>query len=112
MRHRREPLAGAHGIGRRGLLGTAGALLVAPLAAPSAVRAQTPGRVFRIAYVSGGAPGPQPPAFVPALRDLGYVEGQNLVIEWRHAEGQGERLPAPVDEVLRTRPELIAAAST
>lgn len=40
-----------------------------PLAAPLAVRAQTPGRVSRIADVSGGAAGPQPVAFAPALRD-------------------------------------------
>lgn len=94
------------GIARRHAL--AGALLATPLF----TRAQQPGRVYRIAYVSVGRPGPQPPAFMQGLRDLGYVEGQNVVIERRYAEGQEERLPALVAEVMRSNPELLVAAST
>lgn len=93
-------------IARRHLLG--GALLATPLLA----RAQQAGRTYRIAYVSVGRPGPQPPAFMLGLRDLGYVEGQNLIVERRYAEGQQERLPALVDEVMRSQPDLLVAAST
>ena len=67
-------------------------LLVLPLTA----EAQQALRVYRIGWLSAGPPPPTPivqmQAFQEGLRDLGYVEGQNLVIEYRYGEGKAERL--------------------
>ena len=69
-------------------------LLVAPLAA----EAQPPIKVARVGWLSdgirAGATSHLHEAFLHGLRDLGYVEGQNLVMERRDAEGQLDRLPA------------------
>jgi putative ABC transport system substrate-binding protein len=51
-------------------------------------------------------------AFQQGLRDLGYVEGQNLVIEQRYAEGDDERLPALAAELVRLRVEVLVTAFT
>ena len=62
-----------------------------------ASKAQQPTKVYRIGRLSPGhspsGPSPSMEAFRQELRDLGYVEGQNLIIEWRWAEGREERLP-------------------
>jgi putative ABC transport system substrate-binding protein len=79
-----------------------------PLTAP----AQQPA-VPMIGYLSGGAPGPFAPfvaAFRQGLRDTGYVESQNVTIEYRWAEGQYERLPALATELVRRKVDLIAAS--
>src|SRR2546426_12737706 len=46
-------------------------------------------------------------AFTQGMRDLGYVEGKNLVIEWRFADGKFERLPALAAELVRLNVEVI-----
>ena len=48
-------------------------------------------------------------AFPRAMRDLGYVEGKNLVIEWRFADGNTERLPALAAELVRQKVDIIVA---
>jgi putative tryptophan/tyrosine transport system substrate-binding protein len=94
---------------RRVFLGTlAGGLLAAPLAA----EAQRVGKVPRIGLVSSmSAELPQirelSDAFRQGLRELGYVEGQNIVIEERSAQGRLERLPDLFAELVRLRVELI-----
>jgi len=62
---------------------------LALLAAPLAAEAQTARRVWRIGVISTlySSTDDPPQAFRQRLRDLGYVEGQNLTIEWRTAEG-------------------------
>src|SRR5712691_1717955 len=78
-------------------------ILVAPLAA----KAQPPGKVCRIGYISPGAgPGVLTETFRQGLRDLGYVEGQNLLIEYRWTES-GDRLPALMRELVGLQPDLI-----
>jgi putative tryptophan/tyrosine transport system substrate-binding protein len=80
---------------------TLGALLVsltlAILVAPLATDAQQPAKGPRVGWLSdgmrAGATSRLHEAFLHGLRDLGYVEGQNLVIERRDAEGKLERLP-------------------
>ena len=68
--------------------GFAGGLLTWPLAA----KAQQTAKVARIGWLGDrSAAGPRMEAFLQGLRDLGYVEGRNLLIEYRHAEGKAER---------------------
>jgi putative ABC transport system substrate-binding protein len=98
-------------VGRRQFLITTGALFAAPLAAD----AQQPERVARIGYLTGVSPSVHArsrEAFRQGLRDLGYVEGKNVVIEYRYAEGKFERLPDLAAELVRLRVDLIVAAAT
>jgi putative ABC transport system substrate-binding protein len=94
---------------RRAFLGTLG-LLVAPLAA----EAQQAGKVYRIGFLAlnlAAAPH-MPEAFRQGLRDLGYVEGRNVAIEYRDAEGKPERLPALAAELVALKVDVIMAAGT
>jgi putative ABC transport system substrate-binding protein len=87
-------------------------LLVAPLAA----KAQQPTQVHRIGVLTPAFPPsePNPPlpveAFRQGLRDLGYVEGHNLVVEYRIAERSPERLPDLAAELARLQVEVIVAS--
>src|SRR5713226_8596889 len=90
---------------RRTFLGAlAGALLAAPLSA----QAQPAGNVYRIGFLFWGAPGPSAEldAFRQGLRELGYIEGQNVAIEVRFAGGQVERLPELAAELVRLKPDV------
>jgi putative ABC transport system substrate-binding protein len=82
---------------------TSGTLTLALLAAPAPAKAQQPaGKVFRIGFLGAASlstHGRLIEAFRQGLRDQGYVEGQNLAIEYRWAEGKYERL------LCRRRPE-------
>jgi putative ABC transport system substrate-binding protein len=96
---------------RRAFIGTlAGGLLAAPLA----VEAQQAAKVARIGYMSPNlADWPHThEAFRQGLRDLGYVEGRNLVIEYRDAEGKLERLPALAAELVALKVDVIVAPNT
>jgi putative tryptophan/tyrosine transport system substrate-binding protein len=91
------------------------ALLLGMLAfgcAPRGAEAQQPGKVYRIGYLS--APTRESvkngvDAFLRKLRELGWVEGQNLVIEFRWAEGKVERLPELAAELVRLKVDVIVA---
>jgi putative ABC transport system substrate-binding protein len=75
------------------------------LAAPLAAEAQQAAKVARLGFLALN-PAANPhlhEAFRQGLRDLGYVEGRNLVIEYRSAEGKPERLPALAAELDRRR---------
>ena len=48
-------------------------------------------------------------AFRQGLRELGYVEGKNIVIEWRYAEGKLDRLPALAAELVRLKVDIIVS---
>jgi putative ABC transport system substrate-binding protein len=84
------------------------------LAAPLAIEAQPAGKVARIGYLAPNlAVNPHlPEAFRQGLRDLGYVEGRNLVIEIRSAEGKLERLPALAAELVALKVDVIVAGGT
>jgi putative ABC transport system substrate-binding protein len=74
--------------------------------------AQQPGKVYRIGVLSTA--GPEQENFVwvdlrRLLRERGWVEGQNLAIEFRYAEGKYERLPALAAELVRLEPDLLMA---
>src|SRR6478672_11044851 len=83
--------------------------LLALGAAPLAAEAQQAAKVARIGYLSPGlASSPRlRDAFVQGLRDLGYVEGRNIVIEYRDAEGKLERLPALSAELVALKVDVI-----
>ncbi len=88
------------------------ALGAGALAAPFASFAQAPAKVWRIGYLS-----PQsrlnPPydrAFLQGMGEHGYVEGKNLIIEWRFSDGEYERLPALAAELVRLKVDVIVAS--
>ena len=84
---------------------------VVALVAPFAAGAQT-GKVWRIGLVRGSAPpAAEIEAFRHSLRDLGYVEGQNVIIEARWADGQEQRLPALVAELIRLNVDAIVSSA-
>jgi putative ABC transport system substrate-binding protein len=84
------------------------------LIAPLAAEAQAPSKVWRVAVLSGAQPRSGPPvqALEQRLAELGYVEGRNLLIDFRTAEGQVDRLPALAAELVGRRPDVFVAAST
>jgi putative ABC transport system substrate-binding protein len=76
-------------------------------------QAQQPKKVFRIGYLSGTDPAtdsPRSEGIRRALRELGYVEGQHIIIEYRHAEGKRDREPALAAELVRLKVDLIVIA--
>jgi putative tryptophan/tyrosine transport system substrate-binding protein len=103
-------------------LGLALSLALALIAAPLVGEAQQAGNVPRIALVIstssvaqmlGSDPiHPHIRAFVHALRDLGYVEGRNILITRRSAEGKPERLPDIFAELIRDKVDVIVTATT
>ena len=76
--------------------------------------AQQPRKLPRIGFLFYGSPGPSPEvdAFRQGLRDLGYVEGQNITIEFRFASGQVERLPELAAELVRLKLDVIVTPTT
>lgn len=93
--------------GRRGFLLAATTLLVAP-----AVWSQRAERIARIGFVVPTASGSRNEAFLQGLRALGYVEGKNLSVETRFAQGQVERLPALVEELIQLKVDVLVVGST
>jgi len=84
------------------------------LAAPLGVEAQQ-ARVARIGYlslVSASADAANVEAFRQGLREHAYVDGQNALIEARHAEGASERLPALAAELVRLKVDVVVASTT
>ena len=89
--------------------------LGAVLAAPRAVKAQPPpGKMSRIGVLMNlYSPDADPPqALRQGLRDLGYVEGRNVVIEWRYQLGRDNRLSTLATELVRLKSDVIVADAT
>jgi len=96
-------------------------LIVVALSASAIAEAQQAGKVYRIGFLANSGsvdrrgrdyrqrPGRK--AYRQVLRDPGYVEGQNLVIEWRISERKRDRLPALADELVRLKVDILFAAS-
>jgi len=89
------------------ILALAFAVLAAPLAAPAQ---QPPGKTARIGFL-GDVPAFLDEAFRQGLRELGYVEGQNITIEHRAPDWKYERLPALAADLVRLKVDVIVAAS-
>jgi putative ABC transport system substrate-binding protein len=89
-------------------------LAVGVLLVPRVAEAQKVGKVYRIGWLHPTSPSTNPQwddAFRQGLRDLGYVDGQNIVIEYRLAEGRYERLPELAADLVRPNVDLIVATA-
>jgi putative tryptophan/tyrosine transport system substrate-binding protein len=89
-------------------------LVVAVLLAVAVIaEAQQPMKIRRIGFVSASGdantPGPLVEAFRQKLRDLGYIEGKNILVEYRYAEGDFDRVPGLVAEVVRLKVDVLVA---
>ena len=78
------------------------------------VEAQQTGKIHRIGFLSGGFSGPShwTTSLRKELRNLGYIEGKNLVIESRFSENKLDRLPVLADELVRFKVDVIVAGGT
>src|SRR5262245_56102284 len=85
---------------------------VTALIAPLAAEAQPATKPYRVGLLAGGSPPSHRGPVTEALRERGYVEGQNLVIESRHAEGRPESLPTLAGELVRLKVDVIATVTT
>jgi putative ABC transport system substrate-binding protein len=99
-------------IDRRGFIGS---LALGLLAAPLAADAQQPAKVPRIGFLGNSTAALEANLVGPfreGLRDLGYVEGRNILIEYRWAEGRYERFPGLIAELIALKVEVIVTAGT
>jgi putative ABC transport system substrate-binding protein len=87
-----------------------GALLLALI---FSAQAQQPAKIPRIGYLTAAGPGgPNIEAFRQGLRDLRYIEGKNILIEYRYAEGKIDRLPELAFGLVNLKLDLIVVASS
>lgn len=102
-------------LGRAGFIVT---LALSIFAAPLPSQAQPPGKIPRIGVLlpwsapTATAPSALVDAFRYGLRELGYVEGNNIAIEYRYAEGKFERLPELATELVRLKVDVIVTSTT
>src|SRR5215831_8494568 len=90
------------------------ALCAMLLALCASAEAQQPKNVHRLGYLSNFDPATdsaRSQAIRQALRELGYIEGQNIAIEYRHAEGKRDRLPELAAELVRLKVDIIVVAA-
>src|SRR5689334_1665566 len=96
------------------------ALIGGAAAGPFAARAQQkPERAYRVAFVASTSPlselvgvrpiHPYARAFLQGMRDLGYVEGNNLAVEWRSAEGKWDDLPDIIRQLVASNVDVIVS---
>jgi len=87
------------------------ALCAMLLALSFPVDAQQTKKVPRIGFVSGAGdpsnPGPAVEAFQKGLRDRGYIEGKNILVEYRYAEGRQDRVPSLVSELVQLKVDVL-----
>jgi len=88
---------------------------VSMLAAPLGVEAQSATKVYRLGFLGAASASADPTrveALRAGLRDLGYVEGKNIVIEYRWAEGNYDRLPVLAAELVHLKVDVLVTAGT
>src|SRR6266481_7058071 len=85
-------------------------VVVVLLALGVMAEAQQPGKVPRIGFLgatSASSVADRTEAFRQGLLELGYIEGKNIVIEWRYADGKAARLPTLAAELVRLKVDVI-----
>jgi putative ABC transport system substrate-binding protein len=90
-------------------------IVVAMLAVALIAQAQQPGKIYRIGMLVSGSVathGHRIGAFRQGMRELGYVEGKNIVIEYRYGEGKRERFADLAAEIVSLKPDVIYVGST
>jgi putative ABC transport system substrate-binding protein len=105
-------MRGGMTMGRRGFLTFTAGILLAPA---GKVTAQATGRVHRIGFLGNSTEALEANLVGPfreGLRERGYVEGRDLIVEYRWAEGQYERFPALVQELIVLKVDVIVTAGT
>ena len=94
-------------------IGLIGTLVLGLLSGPLLTEAQKAGKVPRIGYLSFRAgPIAADEAFRQGLHDLGWIEGQNIAVEYRWAAGKRDRYPTLAEELVRLKVDLIVAATS
>jgi putative ABC transport system substrate-binding protein len=91
------------------------AIIVALTLCGERAEAQQPAKIARVGYLGGGSAELEKvwvDAFLQGLRDLGYIEGKNIVLERRYAAGRYDQLPQLAAELVRLKVDVILAAST
>src|ERR1700746_4041644 len=76
--------------------------------------AEQTNKTYRVGFLEAGSASANRPflaAFESGLRELGYVEGKNVIVDVRWAEGQAERFPGLLTELVELRPDVIVVAS-
>src|SRR5438093_9672155 len=94
------------------LIGLAVVLTLSLVLAPLAAEGQQPGRVWRIGFLGDSPGGPLRQAFEQGLRELGYVDGQNIIIDYRSSGPTGERLPLLAAELVRLKVDVLVVGLT
>jgi putative ABC transport system substrate-binding protein len=85
---------------------------LAVVSAPSDLFAQPAGRVARVGFLHPGTPNVNGEVFAQSLRELGYIEGRTVAIDYRWAEGQPERLPRLAGELVALGVDVIVVGTT
>jgi putative ABC transport system substrate-binding protein len=97
------------------MLALSASAFTAPWAIPAQAQPKPPEKIWRVGFLSPRHVGPLDTdffgAFPRAMRELGYIEGKNLIIEWRSAEGNLDRLPALAAELVQLKVDVIVAAA-
>jgi putative tryptophan/tyrosine transport system substrate-binding protein len=95
---------------RKRILRIALVVVMSAVCIPAQARQST--KIPRIGFVTGGSatPGPQIEAFRGELRDLGYVEGKTILVEYRDLEGNPERSPGLVAELVQLKVDMLVAS--
>jgi putative ABC transport system substrate-binding protein len=73
--------------------------------------AQQPAKVPQIGFLAGNREGPSVGEFQQGLRDLGYVEGKNILLEYRYTEGKADRSPSLVTELVQLKVNILVVTS-
>src|SRR5260370_11204930 len=100
---------------RREFISLLGGVATASIARPVPLSAQQVGKIYRVGMLET-VPAAQSPtnfdALRKGLRDLGYIDGRNLIIEYRSADGRAERFPDLASELVRLKVDLIVTRGT
>jgi putative ABC transport system substrate-binding protein len=94
------------------LIGLAVVLALSLVLAPRSGDAQQPPTIPRLCYLTYAPSAPHDGAFLQSLRDLGYTEGRNLIIDFLSADGRFARFPALAAECVRLKADIIVALTT